>query len=174
MYTITPTKVIGDTAKSVNTFVAAMPQSVATLSELGSTDSVVNKKHLSGKQLGSTVIMVNATGELVGLAIASGGNPDDEWLVAGELPEAPVITVDLPPTLNVVVPNSLVIGITATGADTYDWYVNDILWDFQHTATVTIDPTPAEIVGTYNIYVVAKNADMSTQSSTCVLTISAS
>lgn len=84
---IVQSMVTGDSTKgkSVKPFVAAMPQSVIDQDRLSDVNDVINQKARSGKELGATVIAVDMTDPdnpvLVGLAIASGSKPEDEWKV---------------------------------------------------------------------------------------------
>lgn len=175
MRSITPSPIVGDKGKSVKPFVVAMPQGVASQTDLADASHPVNKLHLSGKVFASTVIVVDDSGKLVGLGLASGSEPTDEWkILGGSTPppiDPPVITMDLPATFSVTVPSALHLQIDATGADTYDWYVDGTLWAADHTSSVTIDPTEAGMVGNYSIYVNAINAGGTTKSTVCEVTI---
>jgi hypothetical protein len=63
---------------------AALPQSVAPLSELQDSSSPYNEAGRSGKQQGSTYSVVLPDGTQA-IAVATGGAPTDPWTVLGSL-----------------------------------------------------------------------------------------
>jgi hypothetical protein len=96
--------------------------------------------------------------ELINVSGDDGAGGTDTGLITVSIAAAAPVITQQPVAQSVTEPTAVTFSVTATNANSYQWYENDVAMSGEVSSTLTIDPTSASMTGnTYKVDVIGSS-----------------